>query len=236
MSENDFLKNYDENDYDRPSLTVDCVIFRYYLNKLQLLLVKRNNYPFKDYYGLPGGFAKRGLGLEQVAIQKTFEKTSLVIDEGQVEQLVTISTPDRDPRGWFITSAYLCFLPYSDKEIDLSSNAVWADVSYHSSTKRVSISINGQSIGVLAFDHFNIIDTAFERVRGRFDYKPTAYKLLPEYNRLAIYRQLYLYFMDDNISQTTFNRKYKQFFIETKKIAKTSTRKAKMYRLNTQLL
>ena len=66
-TEKDFLKNYNINDYKQLSLTVDLLIFSVseenVLNyrkknkkKMSLLLVKRNTFPYKDMWCLPGGF------------------------------------------------------------------------------------------------------------------------------------------------------------------------------------
>ena len=66
-SEEEFLKDYDPNKFRRLSMTTDILIFSVSdgiqenyrkLNKkyFSVLLVKRNSYPFKDKWCLPGGF------------------------------------------------------------------------------------------------------------------------------------------------------------------------------------
>ena len=66
-SEEEFLRDYNVNDYDRPSVTSDICLFSVSdegqdnyrkLSKkyFSILLVKRNNYPFKNQWCLPGGF------------------------------------------------------------------------------------------------------------------------------------------------------------------------------------
>ena len=68
-NEEEFLKDYDSNKFDRLSLTTDILIFSVSdgvqenyrkLNRkyFSVLLVKRDNYPFKDKWCLPGGFVK----------------------------------------------------------------------------------------------------------------------------------------------------------------------------------
>ena len=51
-----FLKNYDENKYRRPSNTVDMILFTVYEGNLKVLLVKRKNHPFIGDWAMPGGF------------------------------------------------------------------------------------------------------------------------------------------------------------------------------------
>ena len=66
-SEEEFLKSYNPNDYDRISVTADILVlsissgekenYRKLNNKhFSILLVKRTEYPFKDRWCLPGGF------------------------------------------------------------------------------------------------------------------------------------------------------------------------------------
>ena len=66
-SEEEFLKNYNMNEYDRLSLTTDILVLSISSNDnlnyrktddkcMSVLLVKRDNYPFKDKWCLPGGF------------------------------------------------------------------------------------------------------------------------------------------------------------------------------------
>ena len=77
-SEEEFLKDYDPNKFDRLSLTTDILIFSVSdgvqenyrkLNKkyFSVLLVKRENYPFKDKWCLPGGFVKIDEDIEDAA-------------------------------------------------------------------------------------------------------------------------------------------------------------------------
>jgi len=43
------LANYDKNKYERPSVTVDIVIFTVTENDLKVLLIKRKLPPFKNF-------------------------------------------------------------------------------------------------------------------------------------------------------------------------------------------
>lgn len=232
QSEEVFLATYDDSTYEKPSVAVDCVVFRYYEGKLQLLLVKRTNHPFKGKFALPGGFLTRYSSLEDMAVAKVYDKTGITLSQTCVEQLVTIGNPNRDPRGWIISVAYLCFLPYHCDDIELNEGASWVDVALDEKSGQVVFT---GIDGALAFDHNVIVQTAFTRIQGRFSYRPTVYNILPEYNRLAVYNQLYFQFTGDKLPQTTFNRKFKRFFVETDKSEQTKTRFAKLYRLSDEI-
>jgi ADP-ribose pyrophosphatase YjhB (NUDIX family) len=66
-SEEEFLKNYNVKDYNQLSMTTDILLIsvseedtnNYRKNsfkKMSILLIKRDDYPYKDMWCLPGGF------------------------------------------------------------------------------------------------------------------------------------------------------------------------------------
>ena len=68
-SEEEFLREYDPSVFDKFSVTSDILIFsvsdeeQFNYRKLNnkyfsILLVKRNEYPYKDKWCLPGGFVR----------------------------------------------------------------------------------------------------------------------------------------------------------------------------------
>lgn len=58
LTEKEFLEQYNPGHYERPSVTVDMLLFGISrdLKCLKVLLIKRNNHPYIDCYALPGGF------------------------------------------------------------------------------------------------------------------------------------------------------------------------------------
>ena len=114
-SEEEFLKSYDESIYDKPSVTVDMVLFtvgekqvdnkkRKNLEKeLRILLVKRKNYPFKGYWAIPGGFIDINESLEASVYKKLKEETN--IENVYFEQLYTWGEVNRDPRMRVISAS-----------------------------------------------------------------------------------------------------------------------------------
>lgn len=86
----------------RPLLTADTVIRR---RDGSIVLVKRLNPPFKNFYAIPGGFVEYGETVEEAAIREAKEETGLDV---RIRRLVGVySDPDRDPRGHVVTIAYL---------------------------------------------------------------------------------------------------------------------------------
>jgi len=66
--------------YERPSVTVDLVIFTLQSHELNVLLVKRRNWPFEGRWALPGGFVGMDETLEQAARRELEEETGLPLE------------------------------------------------------------------------------------------------------------------------------------------------------------
>lgn len=88
-------------EYKNPALTVDTII----VEDNRVVLIKRLNNPYKDYWAIPGGFVEYGEKIEHAAIREAKEETGLDIT---LTKLVGVySDPNRDPRGHTVTVAYL---------------------------------------------------------------------------------------------------------------------------------
>jgi len=122
------------------TLTVDAII----PYKGKIVLIKRKNEPYKDYYALPGGIVEYGESVESALIREAKEETGLDVE---LYKLVGVySQPDRDPRGHFVS---ICFIALpKGGELKASSDA-----------KEVAI-FDLDSIPKLAFDHNKMIDDA----------------------------------------------------------------------------
>lgn len=105
--EKEFLDQYDPNEYERPSVTNDVIIFttsdlkednsrKVPRKGMQVLLIKRNEFPEKYKWAIPGGFVNLNESLEEGAIRKLKEETG--IDNVYIEQLYSFGDINRDPR------------------------------------------------------------------------------------------------------------------------------------------
>lgn len=129
----------------KPELTVDVIIRR---ADDSIVLIKRKNPPFKDFYALPGGFVEYGETVEEAAVRETKEETGLSIS---LLQLIGVySNPERDPRGHIVSVVFLA------KEIGGTLRAC---------TDASDIKIFKRLPNELAFDHKKILMDAFKLSR-----------------------------------------------------------------------
>ncbi len=135
-------------DYPRPAVTVDAVIFKKEDDRLWILLIQRDRYPFEGMWALPGGFVEMDETLEESVAREVEEETGL---KGLLfVQLYTFGDPGRDPRGRTVTVVY-CAMAHADAQVtagDDARHACWFEAG---------------KLPDLAFDHAGILQKAFER-------------------------------------------------------------------------
>ena len=130
QTEAEFLAAYDRNAYDHPSYTADNLLLTDMGGRLAVLMVKRGNHPYIGKWALPGGFVNAGESAEDAAKRELQEETGL---EADLEQLVTVSTPGRDPRGWTVSTLFFGVLPQAVPVVggDDAAEAKWFTVDYY---------------------------------------------------------------------------------------------------------
>lgn len=132
LTEEQFLAIYDASKYERPSVTVDMLIFtvtdeekknyRKLPGKvLRLLMIKRGNHPYIGQWALPGGFVHMDESLDEAALRELKEETN--IDKIYMEQLYTWGDVGRDPRSRVISASYMSLVDSSTLDIKASDDA-----------------------------------------------------------------------------------------------------------------
>ncbi|HEX6386894.1 MAG TPA: NUDIX domain-containing protein [Anaerolineae bacterium] len=189
----DVLENYDPADYDRPSVTVDVVIFSLVENDLQVLLVKRKNPPFAGMWAVPGGFVQLDESLEAAAARELAEETG--VTDVYTEQLYTFGAPDRDPRMRVITVAYFALVPYDTVKHQPGGDTV--ETGWFSMF----------DLPELAFDHAKILDYALTRLRYKLEYTSVGFQLLPDVFTLTELQRAYETILGEKLDKRNFRRK-----------------------------
>jgi len=178
-----FLDAYDPAAWPRPSVAVDVVLLSMVEGKLVTLLVRRDEHPYQGHGSLPGGFVRMDEGLDEAAARVLADKVGL---EGVfLEQLYTFGSPDRDPRTRVITVAYYAlvdrgrFESVSTEEPDRTVSIL--DVPWEGETGGSVAVLDAEGDELpLAFDHDELLGMAVKRIRGKLDYTPIGFQLLPE--------------------------------------------------------
>lgn len=183
----------DLTQYDRPSVTVDVLVFAIVDQQLQVALIKRGIAPFKGRWAIPGGFVHIDESLEDAARRELAEEAG--VQGVFLEQLYTFGAPDRDPRGRVITVAYYALVP--DQQVTLIAStdaheARWYPV---------------DSLPPLAFDHKQILNLALERLKSKLEYSNIAYSLLPPQFRLTELQQVYETILGRPLDKRNFRKR-----------------------------
>lgn len=133
--EKKYLEQYHIDDYERPSVAADMAVFAMMgagsehrqnyrkdpETKLKLLLIKRANYPYKDKWALPGGFCQKGESTIETARRELCEETG--IRDAYLRPFDIFSEPERDPRGWIISHAFLTLINGEKYRVHAGSDA-----------------------------------------------------------------------------------------------------------------
>lgn len=186
-------------EYERPSVTVDAVVFGCNLNEedagLEILLIERADNPFKGHLALPGGFVEMATSLEENVARELQEETGLT--DVFLEQLYTYGAPRRDPRDRVISVAYYALVDRTRHRPVAGSDARRAEW----------YPVNDVLLKSLAFDHSLILKTAVQRLRGKLSYAPIGFELLPEVFTLTTLQRLYETILDRRIDRMNFRKK-----------------------------
>lgn len=117
LTEEEFLASYRADRFERPSVTVDIVLFA----GERVLLIRRGGHPFLGKLALPGGFVEPSDTVPQAAFRELQEETRL--QDVALKQLPVFSAPNRDPRTRIITVPFLAFPTGSPEELIASVSA-----------------------------------------------------------------------------------------------------------------
>lgn len=190
LTEKEFLANYTVKDYPRPSVTADICIFAKENSTLKLLMIKRGGHPCLGMWALPGGFSNPNESVDKAAKRELFEETG--VENMHLEQLGLFSEPERDPRAWVMTCAFMAVTNTSDlgeKANDDADDTAWFTVNLDNDTltltspkatisAKLNIKLTTTGFGTLteigiaensgiAFDHAKIIASAVLRLKER---------------------------------------------------------------------
>ena len=250
LTEKEFLEQYNPGDWERPSVTVDMMVTRMKkdLSCMQILLIQRGDHPYLGSFALPGGFVDIRESAYESACRELKEETNLT--NVYLEQVYTMSQPNRDPRTRVIDIAYLALLPYEQnsevKAGDDARDALWFDIHLTNESmklvnKEKNIEIeykldkhvfkNGKieienyvptlnSKEILAFDHSEIILEGLMRLKNKIMYTDVAFNLVPEEFTLPDLQKVYELILGKDLYKANFREAVAHKIIEIDKKGK----------------
>jgi len=209
---------------------VDNVIFSVdtQLNRLLVLLIKRREEPFSNYWSLPGTLVRNGESLETAAYRILAEKIS--VNNLYLEQLYTFGSPEGDFLAAaesfgkrYLSVSYFALVRFEEAKLitERDYNITWYMI---------------DKVPNLAFNHGQILEYGWQRLRNKVEYSPVAFEVLPELFTLNDLYQFYETILGKNFSDySNFrNRLLKLGFLKDMglKVSRGAGRPASLYRFD----
>ena len=251
-SEEEFLKHYDSSKFEKLSMTTDILIFSISNNPtnnyrklneklFSALLVKRDDYPFKDKWCLPGGFVKIDEDLEDAPKRILANETN--IHDIYLEQLYTFGSVNRDPRMRIVSTSYMALIDKNRLSDKLNNNASWFNIRVVEDDKIISVYLENGIEEIkfkikkilkekttdrykfevvendkLAFDHPLVIVSGIERLKNKIEYTDIVFNMMPKYFTLGELQQVYEIILGKKLLDPAFRRIIADKVVKTDKM------------------
>ncbi len=194
-----------------PNISIDCAIFGFDFEKLNVLLLERRlenpdgSLVFSDY-SLVGQHILNNESLDEAAARILLESTGL--SNIYLEQFYVFGCPKRldkerakiwlksigkDPNERVITVGYFSLVNTKSVHVSYTQrHASWYEV---------------KNVENLAFDHDQILKKGIEALRHKIKSEPLAFELLPQKFTLSQLQKLYEVVLDITIDKRNFRKK-----------------------------
>lgn len=211
---------------------VDNAIFSVDMNqnRLLVLLVMRQQDPFLGQWCLPGTLVRQGESLEAAADRILAEK--IRVNNLYLEQLYTFGGPGRDPRespdsfgNRYLSVSYFALVRFGEAELIAEGVSGIAWYPY-------------EQVPSLAFDHNQILEYGYQRLRNKLEYSPIAFDVLPEVFTLSDLYQLYTTILGEDFADySNFRTRLLKLGIlcdTGEKVSRGAGRPASLYRFDAE--
>lgn len=219
--------NIEKYNSKRANIGVTVVPFIYEDNTLKVLLYKRHEdaEEFSGYHALPNAFydIEKFQTLEDCATYSLAEKTNLHVRF--LEQLATFSGSYIDPnRINTVNVSYFSLCRRADLvavEEHAKFNIEWVDIN-------IALSME------LAFNHSEVLNVAYERLKAKASYTPIAAYLLEEEFTILEFKSIIEYFIDEKLDNSRFRDRIQKsdVLIGLDKFKHGNNRPAQLFTLN----
>lgn len=203
-------------------IAVDIVLFGYEDNQLFVLLIKQKYGKYKNTWSLPGGFVLNDEGLKEAALRELQEESGVNVKD--LEQLYTFGDDIfRDHRYRVVSVAYFGTVIPSSMKLKATTDAI--DAKWFPMNE----------IYKLPYDHKEILQTAYNRLKAKLNYQPIGFRLLDKKFPFSDLENLYMTILQKKIDRRNFRKKILSFdFLEETDeiIKKGSGRPATLFKFN----
>lgn len=183
-----------ENKYTSiDGITIDCVIFSFNKENLEVLLVQHAEGESVGKWGLLGGWMKKEESSDDAAHRVLYELTCM--DNIYLEQLKAFTNPKRVIERRVVTIGYYTLINREDYNIKASLTV--REAKWHK--------IN--EIPDLIFDHNEILNFSLIHLQNRVRQAPIGFNLLPEKFTLLQLMHLYEEVLNIELDKSNFRRK-----------------------------
>lgn len=192
------MQNYPAQ--DRLLLAVDCIIFGFRKDQLNILLIRRDFEPHRGEWSLMGGFLRRNEDLNAGAKRVVRSLTGL--GKVYLEQFRTFGEVDRDTVERTVSVGYYALVNQERTTDQLSDQfaARWTPL---------------RDLPPLVFDHEKMVSAALAALRYRATHEPVGFELLPERFTLTQLQRLYEAIFSQSIDAGNFRRRLRKMdFLE----------------------
>jgi 8-oxo-dGTP diphosphatase len=189
-------------------VSVDLAVFTLAGRELSVLLRRRTEPPYPDFWALPGGLRCPGTSLDAQARALQVGITG-VDGGGWIEQLKTfhrpqqldsagrVVVPGRDPRGDVLSVAYIAIVPVALAEA-CAGDKDGVEQDWHP-VRRLPVE--------MAFDHREVVDYAVRRLRSKVGYSSVGFQLLPAEFTISELQHVYEAVLGLSINRGNFWRR-----------------------------
>jgi len=179
-----------QNSNSLPTHVTVAVVLRVGGGRLHALLWQRAREPFAGAWSLPGGYLPPGQTLA-ASIRAQLATKVDVRELAWLEQLETLSEPDRHPGEWQLATAYLGIVP-ADVDPALPADTRWVAID--------------DLPEAMAFDHGPIVLAGRERLRAKLSYTNIGFALAPQAFTISELRDVYSAALGHRVSATNLQR------------------------------
>ncbi|MGL1886457.1 MAG: NUDIX hydrolase [Reichenbachiella sp.] len=220
-----YYSNMQQNTYeDLESIpvAVDCIIYGFNENNLELLLIHRGFEPEKDKWSVMGGFVNKDEDIDAAASRVL--KTLTGLENIFMEQVNTFGKVNRDPGGRVISVSYYALIRNDqyDEKLVKKHKAKWFPLN---------------DLPSMIFDHKDMAQMAIKRLQRKVKSEAIGFNLLPEKFTLPQLQTLYEAILGEEIDKRNFRKKITtmDFIVKLEEKDKSSSKRgAFLYKFDSE--